>query len=287
MENNISDLKFKRYFEDKVKKAIRKYKLFTKKDRVAVAVSGGKDSITCLYILKKLGYNVEAITIDAAIGNYSKNNLENIKKFCKEQDINLHVVSFRGEFGRSLCYMRSVLTEKGHKYSSCMLCGILKRYLLNKHARKLKFDFLATGHNLDDEAQAFLMNVFRNDYTRAIRQGPKPGISKTEKFVGRVKPLYLLTEEETKKYSKLMGFPVNYEICPCSVNAYRRQYINILNDFEKKHPSVKYNILRFHEKIAANLKEQANGKIEFCKSCGEPASKDLCKTCEIFKDLES
>ncbi len=280
-----SSNEFRKYLEKKVRETIRKYSLFTKKDKIGVAVSGGKDSTVCLYLLNKLGYNVEGITIDASIGNYTKKNLENLKKVCKEYDIKLHVISFREEFGMSLCYIRDILKEKGHEFSSCMLCGILKRYLLNKYSRELKFDCLATGHNLDDEAQAFLMNVLRNDFKLAQRQGPIPGIAKSSKFTKRVKPLYLLKEEEIERFSKLLKFPVNYGICPCSVDAYRRQYINFLNEFEKKHPSVKYNIIRFHETMKDNLKKPKNLKIGTCESCGEPSSKKLCKACTIFKIL--
>ncbi|MBT4174112.1 TIGR00269 family protein [archaeon] len=282
----MANTKFVEYFEKKVRKTIRKYKLFTKKDKIAVAVSGGKDSTVCLYILKKLGYDLEAITIDANIGNYTKTNLENIKKVCKKYKIKLHVISFREEFGTSLCYMQSILKSKGHDYASCKLCGILKRYLLNKYSKKLKFDFLATGHNLDDEAQTFLMNAFRNDTKRLGRQGPISGITKSKDFVQRVKPLYLLSEEEVKRYSKILKFPVNYEICPCSVNAYRREFINILNLFEEKHPDVKYNLLKFHEFIAEKVKPKKAVKIELCKTCGEPASNDTCKTCQILDELK-
>lgn len=280
-----SSNEFKKYVEKKIRETIRKYSLFTKKDRIAVAVSGGKDSTVCLYLLKKLGYDVEGITIDAVIGNYTKKNLENLKKVCEDNKIKLHIISFREEFGMSLCYIKSVLKEKGYDYSSCMICGVLKRYLLNKYARKLKFDCLATGHNLDDEAQAFLMNVLRNDFKLAQRQGPAPGIAKSKKFIKRVKPLYLIKEEEVERYSKLMKFPVNYGICPCSVDAYRRQYINFLNEFEKKHPSVKYNILKFHETMKENLKKQKNLKVGTCEICKEPSSKELCKACTIFKIL--
>lgn len=283
----MSSSKFKACFEKKVKNTIRKHRLFSKKDKIAVAVSGGKDSTVCLYILKKLNYNVEGITIDVLIGNYTKQNLENLKKVCKKYRIKLNVVSFREEFGMSLCYIRSVLKSKGYNYSSCMLCGILKRYLLNKYSRKLNFDCLATGHNLDDEAQSILMNVFRNDLNLAKRQGPVAGILKSSKFVRRVKPLYHVREEEVKRYSKLMGFPVNYGICPCSVQAYRKEYRMILDGFEKKHPCVKHNIIKFHEAMKSSLKEEKDVKIGVCGVCGEPASKDVCKTCTILDELKS
>lgn len=280
-----SDSKFKEYVEKKVRDTIRTYSLFSKEDKIAVAVSGGKDSTVCFYILKKLGYNVEGITIDASIGNYTKKNLENLKKVCAEHSIQLHVVSFKEEFGMSLCYIRSVLKSKGYDYSSCMLCGILKRYLLNKYSRKIGFDVLATGHNLDDEAQAFMMNVFRNDFKLAKRQGPISGTSGSKQFVKRVKPLYLISEEEAIRYSKIMKFPVHYGICPCSVDAYRREYITILDAFEKKHPDVKYNIVRFQENIKENVRKD-EASVAVCEICGEPASKNVCKVCLILKEMK-
>jgi len=277
---------FTEYVEKKVRKTIRKHKLFMKRDKIAVAVSGGKDSTACLYILNKLGYKIEAVSVDASIGKYTRTNMENLQKVCKKYKIPLHIISFRKEFGRSLCYIRDMLKSKGIEYSSCMLCGILRRYLLNKHTREMGFDILVTGHNLDDEAQGFLMNVFRNDYKLALRQGPKPGIIKSKKFVQRVKPLYDVTEAEVIKYTKALKFPVNYERCPCSSGAYRRQFIDILDKFEEKHPSVKYNVLKFLENMGENAKKTKAPKMTYCKACGEPSANEVCKTCKIFELLK-
>lgn len=282
----MSSSKFVEYFERKVRKTIRQEELFSREDKIGVAVSGGKDSTVCLHILKNLGYNVEGITIDANIGNYTRKNLENLKEVCEKLDVKLHVISFREELGSSLCFMRSALKSKGYDHSSCKLCGILKRYLLNKYSKELGFDYLATGHNLDDEAQTFLMNAFRNDTKRVGRQGPKSGTTKSDSFVRRVKPLYFMMEEEVKRYSQILKFPVNYDICPCSTNAYRREFINMLNEFEERHPSVKYNIVKFQDYLAKNLPQQEEIVVDTCIQCGEPASQEICKTCQIVNQLK-
>ncbi|MBT3406204.1 TIGR00269 family protein [Candidatus Woesearchaeota archaeon] len=282
---NASDAKFLEKVESKVQDSIKKYSLFAKKDLVGVAVSGGKDSTVCLHILKKLGYKVEALTIDAAIGNYTKVNLDNLIQVCDDLKVKLHIVSFRDEFGKSLCYMRSILNEKGYKYSSCMLCGILKRYLINKYSKKYKFNYLTTGHNLDDEAQAFIMNLVRGDMNLAFKKGPKTGSSNAKGFVQRVKPLYDISEKEIIRYSKIMKFPVNYEICPCSTNAYRRGFLNILNDLEEKQKNVKQNIVDFHQWVMSHDKRTETVNIPSCKLCGEPTSGEICRTCTIFQEI--
>ena len=167
-----------------------------------------------------------------------------------------------------------------------MICGVLKRYLLNKHARKLGFKYVATGHNLDDEAQSFIMNVFRNDFRLALRQSAKPGLIRSKGFVTRVKPLYLVTENETLKYSKINKFPVRYGICPYSKTSFRRQFLNMLDEFEKRHPSVKYNILKFQETMAENSRSHDYPDIKRCKYCDEPSARDVCKTCALIREFE-
>ena len=123
---------FIKTLENKVAQTIKKFNLIKKDEKVLVACSGGKDSTSVLFILHKLGYKPEAITVDALIGNYTLENLNNLKDFCKQNNIPLHIISFRKEFGCSLCYIRSILKSKGYSWSSCTICGVLRRYLFNK-----------------------------------------------------------------------------------------------------------------------------------------------------------
>ena len=296
--------KFIKKFEEKVKKTIKSYNLINKKDNVLVACSGGKDSTVVLYLLKKFGFDVKAITVDLGIGNYSKKNLDNLVVFCKENKIKLIKVYFNKEFGHSLCFLKDVLKGKGVKLKSCSVCGVLRRYLLNKKARELKATKIVTGHNLDDECQAVLMNFFRNTLERSSRLGPVSGIVKHKAFVPRVKPLYFCLEKDVERYSRLMGFPVLYQKCPCSYDVFRNQIKKLLNSYEtnvknqrflstleshafKRNPKVKENIISWFLGISPKLKEKyrQNKEIILCKNCGEPSRGGFCNSCRIIEML--
>lgn len=276
-------------FEKKVEETIKKHRLFTKKDKVIVACSGGKDSTAVLYILKKLGYSIQAITVDVLIGNYTKKNLENLKMFCRENKVELHIISFRNEFGSSMCYIRQALASKGTNLRSCTICGILRRYLINKAARKLNADYVATGHNLDDEAQSIIMNLLRNNLEVGARLGPKTGIERKERkksFVQRTKPLYFCQEKDAIRYSRLMKFPVNYAPCPCRTDSYRNKVRKMLDRLEKTDKDIKPNIVNSFLGVLPMLKRQYSGREQaYCKMCGEPSRGDICNTCSILEKL--
>ncbi len=267
-------------FENKVKKTIKDYKLLSKKDKIIVACSGGKDSTTVLYLLKKFGYRVEGLMIDLLIGKWSNQNLENIKKFCKKHDIKLHVVNVREEFGGSMCFIRSKV-QKVRKVTNCLVCGIIKRWLMNKKARELGATKLVTGHNLDDGAETVLMNLFKGNLQMNLGMGPAVGIVQDEKFVQRVKPLYFCSNEEIKKYSSLMKFPVLYDSCPCATEVFRRK---IRRELSKKTQKEKENIVNTFLNLLPEIKKQfpIKNAIKYCSSCGEPCRKEICKMCELL-----
>ncbi|MBI2128649.1 TIGR00269 family protein [Candidatus Woesearchaeota archaeon] len=286
MKNN-KEKNFIKNFENKIKKTIKKFNLLNKKEEIFVAVSGGKDSTAILYLLKKLGYNVEAITVDVLIGKYTKQNLEKIRGFCKKINIELHVISFREKFGYSLCYIRSVLNSKGLDLKSCTICGVLRRYLINKYARKLKADKIVTGHNLDDEAQAILMNFLRNRLDLNSRLGPISGVVKDKKFIPRIKPLYLTAEKDIVKYSKILDFDVDYGKCPCCHDAYRNFIRGLLNESEEKNPKIKENIVLYFLRDIKNTKNnKINKAINYCNNCGEPAKGTICQTCNLLSKIK-
>ena len=274
---------FIKYFEKKVLKTIRNYKLIEDKDEIVVGLSGGKDSTTCAYILnkylKKFGRQLRAIAINEGIVAYRPRTLDDAEKFCKENKIPLKIISLEKEFGKTLDNY-----YKKNKKRPCTPCGIFRRYLLNKYARELRATKLATGHNLDDEAQSIFMNQIKGNMALSAKLGPITGVLVHKKFIRRIKPLYFMTEKEVTIYSFLRGFPIKYIECPYFDNTFREQVGKMLNDLEAKYPGTKQSIVNSFIEIMPKLRElYQKEEIGTCKICKEPAARDICKCCEILE----
>lgn len=285
---------FTRYYERKVFRTIAKYKLIGKGDRIGVAASGGKDSTTLLYLLNRFCKDrrfceVEAIAIDEGIHNYRNKTLSELKKFCRKEKIKLNIFSYKKEFGFSLDEALKIVRKKKIKLTSCHICGVLRRYLINKYAKKLGFTKLATAHNLDDEAQTILMNQFKGNPALSCKLGPKTGMEEHEAFVQRIKPLYFCTEKENMIYAFIHKITPGFTECPNQAS-YRFAIRDFLNKFEAKNPGVKHAIVKSFLQTLPLLKKKykdLGSEVKSCKTCGEATSKEICKACEIIGVLKS
>ena len=122
---------FPRYFQKKVYRIIRKFRLFTKNDTLCFALSGGKDSLAAAYVVnqiaKKQKQKVFAIGVDEGVKGYRDRQLEDMKKFCREQGIEYHIFTFKEEYGKTNEQLMVIAKKKGVDISQCTLCGILRR----------------------------------------------------------------------------------------------------------------------------------------------------------------
>ena len=266
--------------ENKVKQTLKKIKL-NKKEKIIVALSGGKDSTVTAYLLKKLGYNIEGFHINLRIGKYSEDCLEAVRKLCNDLDIKLKVYDMKNEMGSGMCYLRtSIQSSSGRsKLKNCAICGVIKKWILNREVRKLKADKIATGHNLDDEAQTFLMNIFKGSPKLSANSGPITSNIPDKKFIPRIKPLFYVAEDDIREYSKKKKLPVNYESCPCALDSYRIQIRKFLNTLSKKD---KENIIKNFEILIEKISKTKDDKIIYCQLCGEPSRNKICKKCELM-----
>jgi uncharacterized protein (TIGR00269 family) len=263
--------------EKKVVETIRKYKLIGKKDKVVVALSGGKDSTSIVYILKKLGYDVHGLMIDLYLGGWSRVHNDNMTKFCSENDIPLTIVDLKKELGQGICFIKAVL-KKQKNLTGCTVCGIIKRWILNKWAKKLGADVLVTGHNLDDEAQNVLMNFLKGNVLLGLNSSPATGGKSVKGFAQRVKPLFYVSESEIMKYARKKKFDILYDKCPCAFGTYRvdtREWMAGVSDGEK------LKIVENFQKQIPKLRKENVMELKECKKCGEPSRGELCNYCKI------
>src|SRR3989344_5832269 len=266
---------FTEQFEAKVERTIRDYGLLSKSEKIMVAASGGKDSTTVMFLLKKLGYGFDVLAIDEGIHGYRDKTLGELKEFCSLHGINLRIVSYEESFGYSLDrYLQN------NNVTPCRVCGVMRRYLLNRHTRE--YDKLATGHNMDDEAQSIFMNYMLGNIELAARLGPMTGVVRDAKFTVRVKPLYFCTEREVAAYAFLQNFPVSFIECPNAEQGFRSKVRDSLNELERKIPGTKKRLVENFVQRLPSLKAWAgNTAMGHCMLCGEPSHNEKCKACEI------
>lgn len=274
--------------ERRVRKTIRMNKLIDYGDKIAVALSGGKDSSLCLYLLKKIvaedkKVKIFAIIIDEGVKGYRAEGIKQAKKFCKLLKVKYYVYSFKKEFGFGI---DDVVKKRKSDVLACTYCGVLRRRILNKYAKKLGATKLATGHNLDDEVQSIMANYIRGDILRTARLGAKAYIIKDKRFVPRIKPLRDILEKEDALFVVLKKFPVDFTKCPYAHESFRWDVRNIVNDLEAKYAGSKFSILRSFDKLLPELKKTyKNAEINACTKCGEPTSGEVCKFCLLTKTI--
>ena len=275
---------FNKYVQKKVGQTISKYKLIKRDDHVVVGASGGKDSTALLYLLlsmqKKLPFRMTALAIDEGIDGYRDESLVFLKNFCIQHNIELKIVAFQEMFGKKLMEMLN-----GQK--PCSVCGVLRRYLLNYYAKELQATRLATGHNLDDEAQTILMNQFKQNVKMQARLGPITGIKEDPRFIRRIKPLYFLTEKEIATYAYHNNLMDEFSECPNEKFSFRADVRDTINTLEEKYPGTKHNIIVAFLEILPLLKESQDIQepIQECSTCGEPCSQEQCQACKTIEKL--
>ncbi len=282
---------FIRSFEKTVRRTIRENHLIDRKKHIAVGLSGGKDSSALLYILhsilaERINVRLSAILINEGIKGYRTEKYA--KAICKKLGVPLHVAYFKKEWGKTLDAVVARERKRGNSdnLKACTYCGTMRRFLINKTARKIGADTLAIGHNLDDETQAIMANYIRGDLLRGARLGANAFSVQDARFVQRIKPLREVPEKEVALYALQKGLNPDFAECPYAEESFRWDIRNLLNELEAKYPGTKYSVLRTFDRIKQAIGKSAGlnpGVIGTCKVCGEPASNGVCKVCELMK----
>ncbi len=285
---------FKEQFEKRVKRTIREHSLVGKNDVIVVGLSGGKDSSVSLALMKKIfgerpDIKIIAVSIDEGIEHYRDKSLEVTKELTKRLGVDHYIVGFKNNLGKSIDDVMAARANGTKNLNSCTFCGVFRRYLLNRASRELGATKVCTGHNMDDEAQAVLINYLKGDLKRLARMGPNPAMVKNDKFVPRIKPLRDIPEKEVALYALITKAGNYWGECPY-VSGIRFEVRDFLNDVEAKHSGTKFSFLRTFDAMLPVLRETSarSGlpEISECETCGEPCSGSVCKVCELLDKLD-
>ncbi len=275
---------FMKYVEKRVKKEVRKQIDVHSGDKIAVAVSGGKDSMVTLHILNAVfghrpDVGLHVITIDEGIDGYRPPSVDIVKEYCAARDLPMSIRSF-SEMDLTMDSISSVTGEN----SPCTYCGVFRRKLMNDEARRTGARFLATGHNLDDMAQSIMMDFVRGDVERLARLGPHERVR--QGLVPRFHPLRTIPESESLLYAIVAGIPFWDGECPYWKEALRNQYRDTIDLLDYRTPGIKFSILASYDEIKPMLYgKYQSGELNTC-ACGEPCIGRECKACDYERSLK-
>ncbi len=262
------------WLPEQVDRFIEKYRMFTRSEKVLMAVSGGKDSLGLWHILHKLGYQTEGLYIGLGIDGgaaYSDESRALSESFAQAHGLTLHVVDIEQKYGATIPEL-AVISNRGQG-KPCSVCGLNKRYLFNRVALEGGFDVIVTGHNLDDEVAVLMQNTFNWAGGYLARQAPVlPG---GEGLARKAKPLCRIYEREMTAYCLLQGIEYIYAECPHAEGSTTIYYKDVLNRMETDRPGTKLQYyVSFLEAKKAGLFASVEDKASLhpCDRCGQPTS---------------
>lgn len=216
-----------------MRKAIEDYEMIQDGDKIAVALSGGKDSITMLKALKNLQYfypkKFELIAISVNPG-FEFFDSDFLRDTCDELGI---------PFVEEKYDISQIVFEDRKEKNPCSLCANLRRGILSSAAKRENCNKIALGHNLDDVLETFLMNLF---FAGSISTfAPLSYMSRSD--ITLIRPLVYVSEKEIKRYVNKSETKIMPKVCPMDGNSTREYMKNLIVTLSSKNPHVKASIL--------------------------------------------
>ena len=269
----------------KAAKTISKYNMIKNNDLVCVGVSGGKDSLVLLDTLKKMSqshnFKIIAVTIDEGIPSYRDEALDIVKSFCDKIDVDFKMYSYKDLFDMTLA--ESLELRENEKTSSCSICGTFRRRALDHAAKEIGANVIATGHNLDDTLQTFLINTLSGDTTKIGWMNPDNDGKKLRK----IKPLSEIYESEIVFYAFTNNLPFQSEPCPHMNEGIRTEIREFLNSLEDNRSGIKNNMYHSILKISDSLKASSVKEKHSCQICGNECTGTICSVCNMISSLKN
>lgn len=280
----LCSLCFSNSILQKTARTISKYNMIKKGDIVGVAVSGGKDSLSLLHVLKKMSeshnFELKAITIDEGIPGYRDEVFGIVKDFCNKNEVQQKIYSYHNLFDITL--EEALELRKNEKTSSCSICGTLRRRAFDLGAKDLGTNVIATGHNLDDFLQTFIINLLSGDTNKIGWMDPDTSSNKTR----RIKPFCEIYENEIAFYAFINEIPFQAEQCPHMNEGIRTEIREFMNSLENNHTGIKNSMYKSVERISNLVKDSNYKQRRICPKCGNECTGQICSVCNMLVNLK-
>ena len=225
---DIGRYRIMRKILSRVRRAVEDYKMIEKGDRIAVGLSGGKDSLSALSVMKRLRefypneFSLCAVTIDLGLGA----DFSPLKDYCESLGI---------EYSIKKTDIGQILFEHRKEPNPCSLCAKMRRGSLGEAAKELGCNKVALGHHGDDAIETFFLSMFYEGRLHCF--SPTTYLSRTD--LTQIRPLIYVSENEIRRFVGCAGLPVVENTCPANGNT-RRQYIkDLIKKLDEENPGLK------------------------------------------------
>lgn len=216
------------------RQAIDEYGMIQENDKIAVGISGGKDSLTLLYALSCLRkfyphkFDIVAVTVDLGFDNL---NLDGIRKFCKERDVEYHVIKTQ---------ISEVVFHIREESNPCSLCAKMRKGALNDAVKKLGCNKVAYAHHKDDLLESMMMSFLFEGRIHTF--APVTYLDRSGITV--IRPLLFLYEGDVKGFVKEYQLPVVKSPCPVDGSTKREDVKNLIGEMNHQYPGAKARMIR-------------------------------------------
>lgn len=215
-----------------VRRCADDYQMIDEGDKIAVGVSGGKDSLTLLVLLSKLReyyprkYDLAAMTVDMGMQGMDFSALETL---CSRLGVPFHRVETQ---------IAPIIFEHRKEKNPCSMCAKMRRGALSKTLNELGYNKIALGHHYDDAVETFLMNLLYEGRLSCFQ--PVTHLSRAN--VTQIRPMLYLTEAMVIKFAQQENLPVVFNPCPVDKHTKRQEIKELIHTLSGTYPDIKNRI---------------------------------------------
>lgn len=215
--------------------AIEKYNMIEENDKIAIGVSGGKDSLALLYTMARLKefypvkFDIIAVTVDPCFNSVYMDTSK-IEKLCD---------SLKVEYFAKRTNLGNIVFKEFQTKSPCSLCSRMRRGIIHDIAKEKSCTRLALGHHFDDSVETFFMNLFNGGKIGCF--SPVTYLSRKDLYL--IRPMIFCKEKDIASFSTRYKLPVEKSRCPVDGKTERESIKDLIKMLEKTYPDIKQKVV--------------------------------------------